>query len=112
MELSVMAGGQTEYAKALAPDIGEPKRGETQHALLAAIFDASEDAIISTSLENDITSWNRGAEKLFGISAEEALGRNILTFVPAEEHPQIGVAVAQLSRTGKPVSFRLHSLRK
>ena len=107
-----MAEGQTEDARALARDIGEPRRVRTQHALLAAIFDASEDAIISTSLGNDITSWNRGAEKLFGISAEEALGRNILTLVPPEEHARIGAAVAQLSRTGKPVSFRLCSLRR
>ena len=93
-------------------DITDSKRAENEQRTLAAIVNASGDAIINTLPDNRVLSWNAGAEKLFGIPAKEALGRSILEFVPREEHAQVGAAVADLSRTGKPTNLRLHSLRK
>lgn len=64
----------------------------------AAIVESSEDAIISKSTEGIITSWNPGAEKLFGYSAEEAIGRPMQMLIPqdrASEEPQILARIAR-----------------
>src|SRR5579863_8008326 len=118
VEVSLVACGLVDSSgKALGMavilrDITERKRSEQDQALLAAIVNGSEDAIVGTSLEGDIISWNRGAEKLFDITAQAAVGRKIVEFVGPEDHQRVAAAIAELSRTGKSVSFRLRSIRK
>jgi two-component system, sensor histidine kinase and response regulator len=115
--LMVMTGiyaSQGEFVglSAIITDITDRERAEREQALLAAIVNASEDAIISISSDNGIASWNRGAEQLFGVDAREALGQKILEFVPEEERERVQAAIGELWRSGKPASFKLHSRRK
>ncbi|REG82495.1 PAS domain S-box protein [Algoriphagus antarcticus] len=62
----------------------ERERMIYEHAHLAAIVNASNDGIISKTLDGIITSWNTGAEKLLGYSTEEAIGKNISLIIPPD----------------------------
>ena len=53
---------------------------------LAAIVESSDDAVIGKDLNGIVTSWNLGAERMFGYAAKEMVGRPITTIVPAELH--------------------------
>jgi len=68
----------------LVIDINERKRAEQNARRIAAIVESSADAIIDKDLNGTILSWNHGAERLFGYSAEEALGRSISMLMPAD----------------------------
>ncbi len=71
------AAGKPYKWVGLATDITKERKAEEALAQLAAIVQSSEDAIIGTSLAGSITTWNKGAEKLLGYSAAEALGSSI-----------------------------------
>jgi len=64
--------------------IAERKISEERMARMSAIVDSTDDAILSKSLDGIITSWNAGAEKLYGYTAEEAVGREITFIVPPD----------------------------
>jgi PAS domain S-box-containing protein len=67
-------------------------------ALLAAIVNSSDDAIISKSLDGVITSWNVGAERLFGYSAKEAIGQHISLIIPANRRDEERIILERLRR--------------
>ncbi|MBV8056122.1 MAG: PAS domain S-box protein, partial [Deltaproteobacteria bacterium] len=72
---------------------------------LAAIVDSSDDAIISTTPEGIITSWNRGAEQIFGYSAAEAIGQHITLIIPPERHAEENDVLAHIRRGEKVDHF-------
>ncbi len=65
-------------------DISERKRAEETQTLLASIVTNSEDAIYGKTLDGIITSWNSGAEKIYGYTAQEAIGRHVSFLTPPE----------------------------
>src|SRR6058998_2283976 len=75
----------------LDQDITARKRAEETRAHLAAIVESSDDAIISKTLDGVVTSWNKGAERIYGYSADEIVGRPSSILLPAhiDEEPQI-----------------------
>jgi PAS domain S-box-containing protein len=86
------AAGEIVGAVNMLVDITDHKRAEEARSRLAAIVESSEDAIIATSLDGIITSWNKSAERMFGYSAEEILGHPITTLaVPDSSDDPLGI---------------------
>jgi diguanylate cyclase (GGDEF)-like protein/PAS domain S-box-containing protein len=82
---------------AVASDISEQLRSNELSARLSTVVESSRDAIISTTLEGTITTWNRAATELFGLEAEEMIGRNSRELAPVEVHDQIDMLTELLS---------------
>jgi diguanylate cyclase (GGDEF)-like protein/PAS domain S-box-containing protein len=98
-------------------DITERKASEATMARLSAIVESSNSAIIGMDLAGVVTSWNAGAERLFGYRSDEALGRNVASLSPPESGPPVakmleglaggtvveGVEFVRLHRSGSDV---------
>ena len=76
------ASGQIVGTASIGEDVTERNRAEEKANRLAAIVQSSEDAVIGKTLEGIITSWNKGAETIYGYTEDEVLGENISILVP------------------------------
>ena len=93
-------------------DITERKRAEEMHQRLADIVNSSDDAIMSKTLDGIITSWNPGAEKIFGYAAAEAIGRSMLMLFPPEHiHEEAGI-LARVARGESVEHYETVRVRK
>jgi PAS domain S-box-containing protein len=88
------------------------RRGFTARSRMAAIVDSSDDAIISKNLDGTITSWNRGAERVFGYSADEAVGQHITLIIPADRREEETGILARLKRAERIDHFETIRQRK
>ncbi len=79
-------------------DITERKQAEAAMQRLAAIVESSDDAIISKNLDGIIQSWNAGAERLFGYTAAEAIGRSIMLLIPPGREDEEPGIIAKIRR--------------
>jgi PAS domain S-box-containing protein len=68
--------------KAIVQDITERKKAEEKIQTLANIVESSGDAILTLSLDGIITTWNKGAERIYGYSSEEVLGKSVSVLAP------------------------------
>ncbi|HJP82823.1 MAG TPA: ATP-binding protein [Fimbriimonadaceae bacterium] len=78
-------------------DIPVDREAELARARLVAVVESSDDAIVTKSLEGIVTSWNKGAERIFGFTAEEIIGKSILTIIPPERHHEEPVILAKIA---------------
>jgi PAS domain S-box-containing protein len=79
-------------------DMTERKRSEEARALLATVVESSDDAIFAQTLEGRILSWNRGAERMYGYSAEEAIGMSVAQLAPPDRKAEIEDMLAAVVR--------------
>ena len=84
-------------------DITARKQADETRARLAAIVDSSDDAIFSTALDDTILTWNAGAERLYGYTASEMIGRSRALLMPAEKSAELAT-ILERRRAEKQVS--------
>jgi PAS domain S-box-containing protein len=109
---SPMAGFAVPLTALFLRDISARRQRDAVRERLAAIVESSDDAIISKTLEGTITSWNPGAERLFGYSSEEVIGRPMLILFPADRVGEEAEILAQISRGRTVDHFETQRLRK
>ena len=80
--------GKCTHFAAIERDIYGAKQADIVATLLASIVEFSDDAIIGKNLDSTITSWNRGAEKIFGYSGSEMVGASIMRRIPADRQDE------------------------
>jgi PAS domain S-box-containing protein len=91
-------GDREELILLAIEDITDKRKAEQYRRWLASVVATSSDAIVSKDLNGIVTSWNKGAEKLFGYTAEEMVGRPIATLIPRDrlnEEPMILKRIAR-----------------
>ena len=92
----------------IVEDITERKQADVLRSRLAAVVESSDDAIISKTLDGIITTWNPGAQRVFGYAAEEVIGKSITLLIPPElhgrgaRHPRAAAQSANASITTRP----------
>ena len=74
------------------------RESEARYRDLAAIVESSDDAVVSKDLNSIIKSWNRGAERLFGYTADEAIGKPVTMLIPADRHDEEPAILARIRR--------------
>jgi PAS domain S-box-containing protein len=102
--------GRFVHSQCFTRDITAHKAAERAAQHLAAIVESSEDAIISKDLNGIVRSWNRAAERLFGYSGAEMIGRPITVLIPPELKNQVPAIIAQIA-AGKRVEH-LETIRR
>src|SRR5690606_2949523 len=117
-EVETGAGGEAVRVVGIVQDISARRQADEHRALLAAVVEASEDAMVSATLDGIFTSWNHAAERLFGYSAAETIGAPISLILPDDlwgERRQIvdklrrgerveHVETVRLTKSGEPIA--------
>lgn len=105
------AGELRGYAK-IVRDLSERQQAEEARVRLAAIVESTEDAIVSKDLNGVITSWNTGAERLFGYTSQEAVGQSVTILIPPDRLSEESVVLNRIRRGERLSHFETVRRRK
>jgi PAS domain S-box-containing protein len=104
--------GQVIGAVLVMRDLEVRRQEEIERARLAAIVESSDDAIIAKDLNGVITSWNTAAEKMFGYTTEEIVGRSIMTLIPPDLQHEEPTILGQIRAGNRVAHFETQRLHK
>jgi PAS domain S-box-containing protein len=105
-------GGTVAGVVLVFRDVTEARRAVEARLRLAAIVESSDDAIISKDLAGNIVSWNQGAERLFGYTAQEIVGKPLALLVPPDHPKELPQLMERLQRGERIEHFETERLRK
>ncbi len=108
MRVSPWNGGVSVFYE----DVTDRRRALEERSRLAAIVESSEDAIFSKTLEGIVQTWNAGAERLYGYTAAEMVGRSVATLAPPDRVDEIPAILERLARGERLSSFETVRVRK
>ena len=91
-------GDRFLHTQCFTRDITDQRTAELNGRRLAAIVEFSDDGIISKDLNSTITSWNKGAERIFGYAAEEAIGQPVSMLIPADHIDEEPAIISRICR--------------
>jgi PAS domain S-box-containing protein len=106
------SAGQLKGVVLVFRDVSERRRAELAHARLAAIVESSDDAIIGKDLEGMVTAWNPGAEKLYGYSRAEMMGKSVSLLIPPDHPDEFPGIMARLRRGERVPTYEAERMRK
>jgi PAS domain S-box-containing protein len=104
--------GKFKHTRCFTVDITEEKKAQEAAYRLAAIVASSDDGIVSKDLNGVVTSWNAGAERIFGYRPEEIVGRSITTIIPPELQDDEKMILAKIRRGERIEHFETVRLTK
>lgn len=104
--------GEVIGASHIMRDVTHEKETEEKRGMLAAIVENSDDAIISKTLNGIITTWNGGAEKIFGYQERETIGKHISILIPRDRLSEEDIIIENIRNGNKVDHFQTVRLHK
>jgi PAS domain S-box-containing protein len=96
----LQSNGEIVSYIAIKRDVTDRRTADEAQKFLAAVVESSDDAIIASTAEGAILTWNRGAESLFGYTAAEAIGQPVSLLMAPEKLSSLALVIQQVSRGG------------
>jgi len=89
--------GEVTGSASIGQDVTDERRAYFNNKLLASIVESTDDAVVATTLDGTVTSWNPGAERIYGYRASEMLGRSIFLLAPEDRHAEVKANLARIA---------------
>jgi diguanylate cyclase (GGDEF)-like protein/PAS domain S-box-containing protein len=109
---ALLDGGQFLHARCVTRDVTELKRAEHAIAYFKAMVESADDAIVSKTLDGEITTWNAAATRLYGYTAAEAIGKPITLIVPPDHREELTGVFESLRRGERIEHYETTRMRK